>query len=135
MKKKSNQLPTYSTNQKTWEILNLWYKDQYEEIKRENEQKKVQIKTLQYQLTKTRRTRDMYRIQTQHAMSRVEYVNEENQTLRRLISEIFEGNPEIRQRYEIEQFIEQDTEQDELSETESEDMFYIPPVARRLDFN
>jgi hypothetical protein len=121
--------------QRVWEILNLWYKDQYEELRSDHRRRFLEVKQLREQLRKTMRQRDLHRMAANFGQRRIQHLETELATLRNLLNEIFDGNPTIRERYVIERDLEEtETERETFESDDSEDLFFVPETRRRLEF-
>lgn len=113
-----------SVGEQAFRILQLWYKEAYEEVSRQYMNEREMRRFWEERSNALSRSRDMLLFSNRALQSRLEAQEEFIDAKQRLIDEIFRQFPEVRDSYEI---------VDEASDDETEEEDFRT-VRRRLDF-
>ena len=111
-----------------YHILNLWYRDCYEEVCNKLEKLQLQLELYKSKYLEIRRALEVTRRSNRIQQRRIQEMQDTIQLKNRLFREIFEQFPEVRSQYDYMQVLSSDSETDT-----DEDLAYLP-VRRRLRY-
>lgn len=124
---------TQDSADKAFDILQLWYREAYEESARVNQRLQSEVSFWATKYSETKKSRDLLRQSNRVQQSRIYELESTVHVKDRFIREIFAAFPDARNAYEITLAEFQTDESETESEPEAVDLRDLP-VRRRLSF-